>query len=280
MAFFYDRKDADSADAPMRDIEALIGPMAAPALHVRRSDAPTRSHFGGSPGLPADVRWPENGGKPLVFLARLSLAEIDAANAIDWLPREGALLFFYDAANQPWGLYPEDRGGFAVVLVPDLASPPDSISPAACPDAHPAVPHYLTFHQIVTLPGWERPEVEALDLSFDEVDELGDLADGPYDDLPEHQIGGYPQTVQSDRMELECESIKHGVPLHGSRPYPDGVAPVLEPGAANWRLLFQIESDDDLDYMWGDCGKLYFWVEEQAARTGDFANVWLILQCT
>lgn len=42
----------------------------------------------------------------------------------------------------------------------------------------------------------------------------------------------------------------------------------------------QVDSDDDLGVMWGDAGMLYFWVEESAARAGDFSNAWVILQCT
>jgi uncharacterized protein YwqG len=41
-----------------------------------------------------------------------------------------------------------------------------------------------------------------------------------------------------------------------------------------------MDSDDDLGVMWGDLGTLYFWVQESAARKGDFSNVWLVLQCS
>ena len=54
----------------------------------------------------------------------------------------------------------------------------------------------------------------------------------------------------------------------------------MEAGARNWRLLFQMDSDEDLGVMWGDVGMLYFWVAEAAARKADFSNVWLVLQCS
>jgi uncharacterized protein YwqG len=41
-----------------------------------------------------------------------------------------------------------------------------------------------------------------------------------------------------------------------------------------------MDTDDELDVMWGDGGMLYFWVEEEAARAGRFDNVWLVLQCS
>ena len=51
------------------------------------------------------------------------------------------------------------------------------------------------------------------------------------------------------------------------------------PGAANWRLLLQFDTDDDLGVMWGDAGVIYYWVEAPAALAGRFENAWLILQC-
>jgi uncharacterized protein YwqG len=43
-------------------------------------------------------------------------------------------------------------------------------------------------------------------------------------------------------------------------------------------LLLQVDSDD-VGMMWGDGGRLYFWIREQDARRADFSNVWMILQC-
>ena len=53
----------------------------------------------------------------------------------------------------------------------------------------------------------------------------------------------------------------------------------MEAGAKDWRLLLQMDSDDDLDVMWGDAGILYFWIQADEARRGDFSNAWMILQC-
>ena len=47
---WFGKKDDDE---PVRDVAALAAPLAAPAVHVVKTDAPSRSHFGGVPNLPA-----------------------------------------------------------------------------------------------------------------------------------------------------------------------------------------------------------------------------------
>ena len=49
-------------------------------------------------------------------------------------------------------------------------------------------------------------------------------------------------------------------------------------GVDEWRLLLQVDSDDDAGMMWCDVGQLYFWVREVDARAGDFSRTWTILQ--
>jgi uncharacterized protein YwqG len=48
----------------------------------------------------------------------------------------------------------------------------------------------------------------------------------------------------------------------------------------NWRLLMQIDTDDDGGMMWGDCGRLYFWMTDDALQRRAFEECWMILQCS
>ena len=266
--------------APVRDMAALATPLAAPAVHVVKTDATSLSHFGGSPSLPPGVSWPERDGKKLGFLARLSLSEVHRAHPIDWLPSSGALLFFYDMEQQPWGYDPKDRGSSVVLLVPDLAQAIPQLDAGPDGNVSPFPHRNVSFRRINVLPPWERDSVRALQLSEKESDLFSDLADSAFQAEAKHQISGFPSPVQGDDMELECQLVTNGLYCGDSAGYNDPRAQALKPGAANWKLLLQLDSDDDLGVMWGDCGVLYYWVEEQMARDGNFTNTWLILQCS
>jgi uncharacterized protein YwqG len=261
-------------DTPARDVAGLALPLAVPAVHVVKTTGPSRSHFGGDPNLPPGIAWPERAGTRLAFLARLSLREVHHAHPIEWLPPDGAMLFFYDVDGQPWGFDPKDRGGWAVLHAPDLA---EAIAPTG---AGSGVPHHnAAFRRIDVLPSFDRKVVEDLKLSSKESDLYADLSDAIFGGQPQHQIAGYPSPIQDDDMEQEAQLASHGVYCGDERLTTDTRVASLTPGAVNWRLLLQFDTDDDLDLMWGDGGLLYFWVEADAARNARFENSWVILQC-
>lgn len=266
------------ADTPMRDVASIAACLSTPAVQVVKTSGATLSHFGGLPDLPPAFIWPEQGVVRLSFLARLSLTEIQQVQKVDWLPSSGALLFFYDLDKQPWGFDPSDRGGAAVLHAPDLPCP--SLELQNDPVHSGALPHRnVSFRRIDVFPSWERESVEAFGFSDAESDRYSELAEGVIGDEAKHQVGGFPAPVQRDEMELECQLVTNGLYCGDPRGYKDPRAAALESGAADWKLLFQMDSDDDLGVMWGDAGMIYFWIREQAAARGKFEECWLILQC-
>jgi len=108
---------------------------------------------------------------------------------------------------------------------------------------------------------------------------MSELEGAIFHSKAKHQISGFPSPVQGDDMELECQLVTNGLYCGDSSGYNDPRAKALRGGAAQWKLLLQLDTDDDLENMWGDVGTVYFWVEEHAARGGNFSNTWLILQC-
>ena len=266
---------------PPRDLEALAAPHAAPAVHLVAGAEGSSSHLGGAPALPEGFDWPSRGGAPLAFIARIDLAELERALPVEWLPSSGSLLFFYDAEKQPWGFDPADRDGWAVLRLPEAMGAAGAAGGRARAPAGALLPHRaISFRPIRTLPSPERPGIAALRLSYAEQDAYDALQDRPFGGKPKHQVAGFPSPVQGDGMELECQLASNGLFCGDESGYRDSRAPQLEAGASTWRLLLQVDSDDDLGVMWGDLGRLYFWVREEDARAGDFSGVWMVLQCS
>ena len=257
---------------PARDVHALAMSLAVPALHVVKAGGESASHIGGMPPWPDGVAWPAKGGAPLTFLACIDLASVQTALPVSWLPETGRLLFFYDVENQPWGFDPKDRGSWVVTLATAGAT---TFAPST--GALPRQP--VEFRSIESCPSWQRPEVTALQLTETESELLIEAAAATFGSAPHHQIGGFPDPIQGDEMELECQLVSNGLYCGDSSGYLSPAAKPLRAGATDWRLLLQLDSDDDLGVMWGDGGILYFWVREEDARAGRFDRSWAVLQC-
>ena len=257
-----------------RDVAALVGPLASPAVHLVKSAETTSSSLGGASALPPTMAWPSKAGKPLTLLASLDLASLNQTLPLPWLPASGRLLFFYDVENQPWGFDPNDRGSWAVIFVREDPRLSDSAP------AHRSLPRLdLSMRKINTYPSLQRPQVAALGLTDAEKDSFSDLSDAVYQEFPCHQLGGFANPIQGDEMEVECQLASHGIycgepSVHNALEFAR-----LRDGSGDWRLLLQLDSDDDLGVMWGDGGILYFWIREQDAQAARFENVWVVLQC-
>jgi uncharacterized protein YwqG len=82
-------------------------------------------------------------------------------------------------------------------------------------------------------------------------------------------------------MELECQLASHGVYCGDPAGYQSEAAQRLASGAADWRLLLQIDTDEDgPGWMWGDGGRIYYWIKQQDLASLRFDDAWLILQCS
>jgi hypothetical protein len=219
------------------------------------------SRLGGVPDIAS--AWPRYEGRSLCCVAQLDLAEIRAANGPAWLPDQGRLLFFYELEQGSWGLNAKDAG--SAVVIHETGSLMAATEPNDLPyeARFPAYP--ISFVQGISYPTEERLAIDWGRLNAASADALEQALAELAPAAPMHQIGGYPCPVQSDSMEPECHDIARRLGQ------PSDVA--------DWRLLLQLDTDDDAGMMWGDVGSLYFWIREQDARAGDFSRIWMILQC-
>lgn len=236
------------------------------------------SKLGGTPDLPNGTAWPECNGVSMALLAQLRMQDVAPYDSDARLPQSGMLYFFYEAKDQKWGFDPKHRGHWKVIYHAG-----DSLHATSPPDNLPEESRFqeckVTFSNEIALPPWEWKAVTRLNLSEEEWDgyvELPGVGGGEGQTI--HRLLGYPEQIQGD-MQLECQLASNGIYVGDSTGYADPRRAALEKGADDWQLLLQIDSDDPLGMMWGDTGRVYFWIREQDLARKDFSNVWLSLQC-
>ena len=238
-------------------------------------DTDPSSRFGGTALLPADHAWPTTrAGKPLSFLAQVSTAEIHSPSGVPSLPANTLLAFFYEADEQQgWGFDPGDREFWAVIPVPAA----DTVAVTSPPEAV-AFPAYRMLHQTVTtIPDQDEPLLGALSADYGVFRQLHD--DLRRDDkAPWHRMFGWPELVQNP-MQLECQLASNGIYVGDGKGSRHPRAAELAPGAADWLLLLQLDTDDEIGWMWGDTGTIYYWIRRQDLLTARFDQAWMIFQC-
>jgi uncharacterized protein YwqG len=239
------------------------------------------SKIGGDPDLPAGTEWPRFRGVPLGFLAQLKMVDAAKHDVSGSLPSSGLLSFFYDARQEAWGFDPKDRGGWRVLFFDGGGASLRRVpAPDDLPDESPFSPCKLSFSTELTPPPWESLYVKALALTEQERDKCVDLIDRTRgEDGIIHRLLGHPDPIQGD-MQLECQLTFHGVYTGDERGYRNPRRAALEKGAADWQLLLQIDSDEEnAGMMWGDSGRIYFWIRKADLKKRAFENVWMVLQC-
>lgn len=247
--------------------------------------------IGGKPYLPADFVWPvfeskeEGQVRPLSFFCQINLAEIKPYDKEALLPDGGMLSFFYECDSFRWGFDPEDHGaarvfyfentqGFVSCELPvDLQE--DYIMPElpvrfAAKDSYPAYEE-LEFHSKLKC-GWEE---------YDKA--LAKLGVNREDDPEGHKLLGYADIIQNEML-TECERVTRGLYCGDPESY-QGVSDeenldILEK-AKEWVLLLQLGTieAEDFEWMFGDCGMLYFYIRKQDLAEKRFENIWFSLQC-
>lgn len=236
-----------------------------------------QSKLGGLPDLPAGTAWPDMKGAPMEFIAQIQLADAHPLDPTGALPAQGLLSFFYDSDQQTYGADPNDRAGLKVFYFEQPASALQRTdAPASLPAQGRARVCSIGMSDEVTLP--LQPNLEITSLQWSEDDQqhydgaLQQLSSGVKH--PIHRLLGHPDTIQDD-MRMECQLAANGVADPGSA--PDRVKQ-LTPGANDWILLLQVDSDPSIGMQWANAGMLYFWIRRQDLAQKRFDNVWVVLQ--
>ena len=243
-----------------------------------------------------DARY--NADLPLSFLAQINCEEIREFDKDKLLPSTGMLYFFYEIETMTWG-FSGDKGGARVYYysgsVSDLYRtdfPLDLKEEFILPEMPvafsskielPDFEEFVEWHNEYSHEGpgnnyWNRYDESRIELGMEKN----------YDSQEEASINkllGYADLVQGGML-LECEAATSGVELYSIRGgYSEKISKEtlrqLKENCTKWRLLFQLDSIQTKNYemLWGDVGRIYFYINIDDLSKQNFDNCWLILQC-
>lgn len=252
------------------------------------------SKFGGRPDVPADFVWPvfetdtreddQVKERPLAFLAQFDCAQLAPLDPEGLLPKEGLLSFFYELESQRWGYDPKDAGcarvfwfegplapaEFPAELEEDFRLPEMAAQLSGATDA----PDFQDACPVLEYP-WTANDYRIFDQARRELGM----------DYPANrsQLLGWPDIIQNN-MTLQCELISRGYYLGGSwEKIPlEERSTLRTPSVRDWQLLFQLDTveNGDFELMFGDCGRIYFYIRREDLAQRRFDRVWLIQQCS
>lgn len=251
------------------------------------------TRFGGKPDVPEDFVWEyfegedyngELKSRPLSFIAQFDLEEISKYDTENLLPKTGVLSFFYELNTQKWGYDPDDKGCARVYWFEDKTKlhtaefPKDLEEDFRLPALKIALKSEKSYQSGVDFMLQRENDMTERWDEFDEIcEKLGAEEDGEISKLL-----GWANPIQGN-MTMECELISRGYYLGEGW---DDVTPLDRQeaeqwSAKDWLLLFQLDIVDDGDFelMFGDGGRIYFYIRKDDLAARNFDEIWLILQC-
>lgn len=238
----------------LETMQSFIRIKAGPA----RSLALWDSKVGGQPYLPKGTAWPcTPEGKELFFLAQINFAQTPALSPF---PEKG-MVQFYINDDDLYGMDFDDGENpdtFRVLFHADVAQSKDALQTSfpKLRDYDDLLPHHpeesypLTFELAEEVVGMTDYRFNQ-HFGGDFFQQFGEQEWRVMDDFGKlirpqgHKIGGYAYFTQDDPRRSED--------------------PML--------LLFQLDSDEGMDLMWGDMGVGHFFIREKDLAALDFSKV-------
>ncbi|VAW44929.1 hypothetical protein MNBD_GAMMA03-164 [hydrothermal vent metagenome] len=233
-----------------------------------------QSKVGGNPDLTNENKWPKTENKKsMSFIAQINCEELTKYDTQQLLPKKGLISFFYCADQEAWGFDPKDKSRFKVLYTENIENLKSTKFPNDLEQHSIFKSNQIKFESCLSIPAWEEDSIEGV-IQDEDDDNYSEVSSGS-----ENQIFGYANLIQGS-MELECQLVTNGLYCGDPTGYEDPKEKELEKGKKDWILLLQIGSEDDkTGMMWGDSGKIYFWIKKQDLISKNFDNVWCILQC-
>ncbi|MFS0873934.1 YwqG family protein [Paenibacillus xylanilyticus] len=242
-----------------------------------------KSKVGGNPDLPEDLAWPKWKDYDMTFISQINLSDCPQYMS---LPTSGLLSFFY--AVKP--MYEDMEFHHDPTTCRVFYFDSDRLkklvrrdTPDGLTDLEKMKPNQVVFESKFSVPDAESAYLESLGLDWN----------GNIEDFEKYwrlflpnwstkgyinRLMGHPDQIQGD-MQVSCELT------YGPHKWIESNNPKIRDqvthSALKWRLLLQIDSEEEkTGMMWGDVGRIYFWIHEDDLANLCFERVICVMQCT
>jgi uncharacterized protein YwqG len=266
-----------------------------------------QSRFAGWPDVPADFKWPTCVGapntawwtsfhaaerrrlgpravsalpaepaqmyevpKPLSLLAQINLTELPGGWDVG-LPQSGQLLFFCDIGDElVFGGASEPLDRWRVIWL----NAPDPLELMPRPGEDPAEPPPAA--ALCFEPEWTLCDDVRMELDGEEEESaflrVREMLIGNWGST-QHRLMGHPQAIQGG-LEYDAElTLRQGL-------YDDGIREAeVDRVRESWRLLLQLDGDEDFEWWWGDVGRMHFMIRQEDLERQRFDRVAAVMQC-
>ena len=222
-----------------------------------------QSKFGGLPYYPKGLQYPtDSKGQAMFLLAQINF---DETPELESFPEKGILQFYISGGSDIYGACfesPAKQDDFKVLYFPEVTEDEGQLVTEfdflPKPDMLPIEKQSsLTFnlkHAPLPIADYQfEPTILNLDpkLKYELYKDYKKVYEeyGKLFRSEGHKIGGYPYFTQTDPREFETYK------------------------GEEYRLLFQMDTDEEAGIMWGDCGVANFFISEQDLENKIFSRV-------
>lgn len=259
-----------------------------PAIKIIPNNKQSISKFGGIPLIEKGKDWIRNpiNNKPYAFLLQIDLEEIQAFDIEERLPKKGILSIWFDLDYWDVGkvIYYKNKKELVDAKVP--AEIKEEEKRIMLPvwkriftkrRGYKLFPErFVNFKIEYHAPSWHSLQIELFHLQNGtkprdlEIDEK--YIDDYYCEYQsEHHLFGYYVGLQ--------ESVYELMKTTNGR-FPNELTEELIKEGLKWKLLLQIDSDEETAMSWADWGKILFFIKEEDLKEQNFENIIVQLDTT
>ncbi len=225
----------------------------------------------------------------MAFLAQIRLEEVLPHDELGLLPRTGWLCFFHETADR-FGDTLADAEGWAVI---HIDGQPSRFARRGLPEGIEDYQHYnecgLTILRRETLPDPLSPagrslakQIGATDKAYSALRsalaEEGQSSRESWEPAGVHRLLGWPDQIQEGDLRRDCHFVTNGLPYEVRGGRSAAALAEIERASADWELLLQLDSDDQVGFEFVDVGRVYFLIRRQDLAAARFDRVWHLVQ--